>query len=137
MYAFTQKAVGTFNGATTMKIRTNTTLFAAVFGAAAMIAAPAMAFAQDRTQAEAEEEGDSAQPVNDTWITTKVKADLMATSDVPGTEIDVDTTNGVVKLSGTVDSKAKHDKAVTVAKGIKGVKSVDSRALTVAKAGNK
>ncbi|MFE0502536.1 BON domain-containing protein [Lysobacter soli] len=120
-----------------MKIRTNSTLFAAVFGAAAMIAAPAMALAQDRTQTEAEEERDSAQPVNDTWITTKVKADLMATSDVPGTEIDVDTTNGVVKLSGTVDSKAKHDKAISVAKDIKGVKSVDAKGLTVAKGDKK
>ena len=118
-----------------MKIRTNTKLFAAVFGAAALFTAvPMSALAQDRT--EAEEEGDSAQPVNDTWITTKVKADLMATSDVPGTEIDVDTTNGVVKLSGTVDSKAKHDKAVTVAKGIKGVTKVDASALIV-KAGKK
>jgi hyperosmotically inducible protein len=129
--------VRTFNGSHDMKIRTNSTLFAAVFGAAAMIAAPAMALAQDRTQTEAEEEGDSAQPVNDTWITTKVKADLMATSDVPGTEIDVDTTNGVVKLSGTVDSKAKHDKAISVAKGIKGVKSVDAKGLTVAKGDKK
>jgi len=116
-----------------MKIRTNTKLFAAVFGAASLIAAvPMSALAQDR--AEPEEQGDSAQPVNDTWITTKVKADLMATSDVPGTEISVDTVNGVVKLSGTVDSKAKHDKAVSVAKNIKGVKSVDASALTVAKA---
>jgi len=114
-----------------MKIRTNTKLFAALFGAASLIAAvPMSALAQ----AEPEEQGDSAQPVNDTWITTKVKADLMATSDVPGTEISVDTMNGVVKLSGTVDSKAKHDKAVTVAKGIKGVKSVDASALMVAKA---
>lgn len=120
-----------------MKIRPNTTLFAAVFGAAALIATPMMALAQDRAEAEAEEQADSAQPVNDTWITTKVKADLMATSDVPGTEIDVDTTNGVVKLSGTVDSKAKHDKAITVAKGIKGVKSVDASGLTVAKSGKK
>lgn len=112
-------------------------LAAAMFGAVALIAAPSVALAQDRGQTEVEEEGDSAQPVNDTWITTKVKADLMASSDVPGTTIDVDTTNGVVKLSGTVDSKAKHDKAVSVAKGIKGVKSVDASALTVAKAGTK
>lgn len=119
-----------------MKIRTNTKLFAAVFGAAALFTAvPMSALAQDRT--EAEEEGDSAQPVNDTWITTKVKADLMATSDVPGTTIDVDTTNGVVKLSGNVDSKAQHDKAISVAKGIKGVKSVDAKGLTVAKGDKK
>ncbi|MBU8977631.1 BON domain-containing protein [Lysobacter sp. FW306-1B-D06B] len=117
-----------------MKIHTNAKLFAAILGAVAIISTPMIVLAQDRAQAEAEEEG-SAQPVNDTWITTKVKADLMATSDVPGTEIDVDTVNGTVKLSGTVDSKAKHDKAIAVAKGIKGVKSVDASGLAVAKTG--
>lgn len=117
-----------------MKIRTNTKLFAAVFSAAALVAAvPMMATAQDRPQTEAEEEGASAQPVNDTWITTKVKADLMATADVPGTAIDVDTVNGTVNLSGTVDSKASADKAVAVAKKIKGVKSVDASGLVVSK----
>ena len=41
-----------------MKIRTNSKLFAAVFGAAALVAAvPMMATAQDRPQTEAEEEG--------------------------------------------------------------------------------
>jgi len=116
-----------------MNIRKNKTLFAAVFSAAAIVGTvPMLAMAQDRPQTEAEE-GDSAQPVNDTWITTKVKADLMATSDVPGTTIDVETVNGTVSLSGTVDSKANADKAVAVAKKIKGVKSVDASALTVAK----
>lgn len=121
-----------------MKIRANAKVFAALFGATALMASvPTIASAQDRQQTEAEEEGDSAQPVNDTWITTKVKADLMATSDVPGTTIDVDTTNGTVKLSGTVASKAEADKAVSVAKNIKGVKSVDSSGLKVAKGGSK
>ncbi|WP_414674668.1 BON domain-containing protein [Lysobacter sp.] len=122
-----------------MKIRANAKVFAALFGATALMASvPMLASAQDRPQTtEAEEEGDSAQPVNDTWITTKVKADLMATSDVPGTTIDVDTTNGTVKLSGTVSSKAEADKAVSVAKNIKGVKSVDSSGLKVAKGGTK
>jgi hyperosmotically inducible periplasmic protein len=122
-----------------MKIRANAKVFAALFGATALMASvPMIASAQDRPQTtEAEEEGDSAQPVNDTWITTKVKADLMATSDVPGTTIDVDTTNGTVKLSGTVASKAEADKAVSVAKNIKGVKSVDASGLKVAKGGSK
>lgn len=112
--------------------------FASLFGAVALLAsAPMLAVAQDRPQTEVEEEADSAQPVNDTWITTKVKADLMATADVPGTTIDVDTVNGMVKLSGTVENKAAADKAVTVAKKIKGVKSVDASALTVARTGNK
>lgn len=80
---------------------------------------------------------DSAEPVTDTWITTKVKSDLLASSNVPGTEVKVETVNGVVSLSGTVATKAEHDKAVMTAKGIKGVKSVDSKALMVAGAAAK
>jgi hyperosmotically inducible protein len=114
-----------------MKLRANAKTFSVLFGAVALFASvPMLASAQER---EVEETGDSAQPVNDTWITTKVKADLMATSDVPGTTIDVDTVNGAVKLSGTVESKAAADKAVAVARKIKGVKSVDASALTVAR----
>jgi len=74
---------------------------------------------------------DSNEPVTDTWITTKVKADLLSSSNVPGTDVKVETVNGVVTLSGTVATKAEHDKAITVARGIKGVKSVDSKALKV------
>lgn len=79
---------------------------------------------QDRPMTEAGE------MVTDTWITTKVKADLLATEDVSGTDISVDTKDGVVTLTGNVESKAEADKAVSVARGIKGVARVDSR-LTV------
>jgi len=74
---------------------------------------------------------ESKEPVTDTWITTKVKADLLATKDVSGTDIKVETLNGTVKLSGAVGSKAQHDKAVSVAKMIDGVKKVDSTGLKV------
>lgn len=77
---------------------------------------------------------DSNEPVTDSWITTKVKADLLTSSNVPGTEIKVETVNGVVSLSGTVASQAEHDKAVTTAKGIKGVTRVDASALKVSAA---
>lgn len=77
---------------------------------------------------------DSAEPVTDSWITTKVKSDLLTSKNVPGTEVKVETVNGVVSLSGTVASQAEHDKAVRVTKGIKGVKSVDASALKVASA---
>jgi len=80
---------------------------------------------------------DSAEPVTDTWITTKVKSDLLASSNVSGTDVKVETVNGVVSLSGTVATKAEHDKAVMTAKNIKGVKSVDSKALMVAGAAAK
>ena len=80
---------------------------------------------------------ESAEPVTDSWITTKVKADLLTSKNVPGTEVMVETVNGVVTLKGTVASKAEHDKALRVTKGIKGVKSVDASGLKVASAAAK
>ncbi|RPE77134.1 BON domain-containing protein [Vulcaniibacterium tengchongense] len=92
--------------------------------------------AQSAGMAEPEEEGDqSNQPINDTWITTKVKAELMAADDVDGTDIDVDTVNGTVTLSGSVKDKAEADRAKAIAKQVRGVKSVNSANLKVAKAG--
>ena len=74
----------------------------------------------------------SEQPATDTWITTKVKADLMASDGVPGTEISVDTKNGTVWLSGDVKTTAERDRAIAKTKAIKGVKKVDASKLTVA-----
>lgn len=73
----------------------------------------------------------SAQPVSDSGITTKVKADLLVTEETKGLDIIVTTTNGVVTLSGKLDSQARVEKAVAVARSIKGVKSVDATTLTV------
>jgi hyperosmotically inducible protein len=72
----------------------------------------------------------SSQPGSDGWITTKVKAQLMTTKDIPSTDISVTTTNGVVTLSGVVASKAQVQKSIAVAKAVKGVHRVDSSALT-------
>ena len=72
----------------------------------------------------------SEQPGTDAWITTKVKTELMTTKGVPSTDISVTTNNGIVTLTGVVDSKAQVNKAVACAKGIKGVAKVDSSALT-------
>ena len=74
---------------------------------------------------------ESETPVSDTWITTKVKADLLVTEEVKGLDINVSTTNGVVTLAGLLDSQAQHHKAIAVAKAIKGVKSVETKALKV------
>lgn len=87
---------------------------------------------QNRAQAD-KSKGESEQPASDTWITTKVKADLLATEDVSGLDIKVDTVNGVVTLSGRVDSQAQIDKAVSVTRAIKGVSKVDSKGLKVGK----
>jgi hyperosmotically inducible protein len=83
--------------------------------------------ATKQTQADAS----SQQPVEDSWITTKVKADLLVDDQTKGLDINVSTTNGVVTLAGRLDSVAQVDKAVSIARGIKGVKSVDATTLTV------
>jgi hyperosmotically inducible protein len=69
--------------------------------------------------------------VDDSWITTKVKSKLAATKGVKASDISVSTTDGVVTLTGTATSKAEKTRAVHIAKGVKGVKSVDSSGLTV------
>lgn len=73
----------------------------------------------------------SDQPVDDTWITTKVKSSLLAESDVSGLDINVDTLNGVVTLRGQVDSQAQIDTATRIARDIEGVTDVQTSGLTV------
>lgn len=97
--------------------------------ALALVVSTASAGTATGEQTKAHEE--SAQPVSDSWITTKVKADLLVTEETKGLDINVTTTNGVVTLSGKLDSQAQVDKAVAVARSIKGVKSVDATTLTV------
>lgn len=68
---------------------------------------------------------EAKEDVSDTWITTKVKADLVTEKGVPGTDIEVETKKGVVSLSSTVAvTDSQKDMAVAIAKKIKGVKAV-------------
>jgi len=62
--------------------------------------------------------------IDDATITTKVKAALLAEKDVKSFEIKAETFEGVVQLSGFVDSQWQIDKAVQVASRVEGVKSV-------------
>lgn len=74
--------------------------------------------------------------LTDAAITAKVKIALLADPDVKGLQIDVDTKDGAVTLNGNADSQANLDKATTIAKGIDGVKSVDTHvSVNVAPAG--
>jgi hyperosmotically inducible protein len=60
----------------------------------------------------------------DTATTSEVKAKLLADDIVPSRHVKVETTDGVVQLSGTVESKAQSDRAESIAKAVDGVKSV-------------
>lgn len=73
----------------------------------------------------------SSQPVRtfvkDSVITTKVKSLLAAEKVSSLVKIEVDTTDkGVVLLTGTAANQAAIDKAVSIAKAVKGVTSVES-----------
>ncbi len=71
----------------------------------------------------AKQEG-TGEYVDDTVITTKVKAAILDEPTLKSAEINVETFKGVVQLSGFVSSKAAEDKAVQVARSVGGVKSV-------------
>ena len=72
----------------------------------------------------------SDQPVKDSYITTKVKAELAKDTVTKSRHINVSTKDGVVSLSGAVDSATEKAKAEADARGIKGVVEV-SNGLTV------
>lgn len=62
--------------------------------------------------------------VDDTVITTKVKAAILNEPMLKSREINVESFKGVVQLSGFVSSQPDIDKAVEITRNIKGVKSV-------------
>ena len=62
--------------------------------------------------------------VEDTVITTKVKAVILNEPSLKSREINVETFKGVVQLSGFVSSEADAMRAVEVARTVKGVMSV-------------
>ncbi|WP_041686325.1 molecular chaperone OsmY [Pseudocitrobacter corydidari] len=62
----------------------------------------------------------------DAATTSEVKAKLLADDIVPSRKVKVETTDGVVTLTGTVESKAQVERAESIAKAIDGVKSVEN-----------
>lgn len=87
-------------------------LFLAVFLAATVGCAPT-----------SERQG-TGEYIDDSVITTKVKAALIKDPMTKALEIKVDTYDGVVQLSGFVSSQDAADRAVELASRIDGVKSV-------------
>ena len=62
--------------------------------------------------------------VDDTVITTKVKAAILGEPGLKSSEINVETFKGVVQLSGFVNSSADITTATKVARAVNGVTSV-------------
>ncbi len=66
----------------------------------------------------------------DSWITTKVQAQYFADADVKARYLNVSTRDGVVTLTGRVDTENARDQALQIAKNTDGVREVQDR-LTV------
>lgn len=80
-----------------------------------------------RVREKLRETGDTVSTASrDTVITTRVKAKFAEDSGVSALRIHVDTTDGVVTLSGRASTAEEVDRAVQLAKTVDGVKRVES-----------
>ena len=91
-------------------------LFSAFFLALTLMAAAGCASTQ--------KQAGTGEYFDDSVITTKVKAAILHEPSLSSAEINVETFKGVVQLSGFVNSSADINKAVEIARDVKGVNSV-------------
>ena len=80
-----------------------------------------------------EQSAKTVQAIDDTEITARVKAAVLAEPGLKTLQVHVDTVKGVVTLTGTVDTQANSDKARTLAAAVPDVKEVSNK-LVVAPA---
>ena len=69
--------------------------------------------------------------VSDSWITTKVKSEILANSVSKAFKVKVKTKHGAVALKGKLPNQDAVDLVKMIAEKVKGVKSVDTSGLTV------
>lgn len=106
--------------------------------AAMMIGGTAVAQAAPAQVADNSSSDSVGAAIGDTTITTKVKAKFLTDKRLKGSDISVETDNGVVKLTGNAPSASAKDAAGDLASNVSDVKSVDNNimapsALTSAK----
>jgi hyperosmotically inducible protein len=65
--------------------------------------------------------------IDDTEITSKVKAAIFAEPGLKTLQISVDTVKGVVTLSGSVDTQSNSNRAKELASAVAGVNGVENR----------
>lgn len=69
--------------------------------------------------------------ISDAWITAKVKANYFYLGRVDGSRINVSTNNGIVTLTGRVNSNTERNIAIELARNLIGVRSVKAKGLTL------
>lgn len=68
-----------------------------------------------------------ATEIDDTAVTTRVKSALFADPDIKSLDLQVETRKGIVQLSGFVNNQTQIDRALTAARGVAGVTSVENK----------
>jgi hyperosmotically inducible protein len=69
-------------------------------------------------------ERSAGEVVDDSALTAKVKTALIGDDVTKGSQINVETRDGVVQLAGFVNTDAERDRATQVARSVSGVKDV-------------
>ena len=104
--------------------------------AVALIAFGAVAVAATETGPTATQKVEKAEKkiekvMSDTWITTKVKSEILANSASKAFKVEVTTKSGVVSLNGKLPTKDAVDLVKMIAEKVEGVHSVNASGLTV------
>jgi len=76
--------------------------------------------------------GDAQAAVSDAWITSQIKAGILAAHALQGLAIGVSTRDGVVTLRGELPNAAERQQLIDSARKTRGVRDVDATALKVA-----
>jgi hyperosmotically inducible protein len=69
--------------------------------------------------------------VSDSWITTKVKSEILANSASKAFKVGVKTKNGAVSLKGKLPTQDAIDLVKMISEKVNGVKSVDVSGLVI------
>lgn len=101
-------------------------LLTALLIGASMSATPALAAGETKQETSKEPRAQVGEIIDDAWITTKVKTLLLKEDALSALKIDVDTKDGMVRLSGEVGKPEQVARAMEVASKVAGVKSVQA-----------
>ena len=103
----------------TVKFSSNLTMrfFSITFLAAMLLATLLGCAATSKTES-------TGEYIDDSVITSSVKAAILDHKELKVTEVNVETFKGIVQLSGFVSSQSDINAAVDLARNVKGVKSV-------------
>jgi hyperosmotically inducible protein len=91
----------------------------------------ALAASDDAAMAPSKAASNAERVVSDSWITTKVKAEILANSVSKAFKVSVKTKSGAVSLTGKLPNQDAIDLVKMISEKVKGVKNVDVSGLAI------